>query len=360
MFYSNRSAAYLSKNDADAALRDGEKCTDLRPDWGKGWGRVGAALFAKREYAEAAVAYSKGVKADPSNEALKQGLTDAKAADARPSYGGMPGAGGAYGGMPGDMGGLFGKDILSRLAKEPKFAAHMMDPAFVAKVRMLEANPSSLGSLMGGGGSMDPRMMEVLAFLLGGSTKMGAGGPGGEDAFDEAMDEANWGESLPSAADNLAAEQSRKREAEKAAAERAAAAEAAAAEAAAAEEAADPELAAKRRRKHEAVSKKEEGNIAYKARRFDEALSCYRAAWDLDGGEDITYLLNAAAVSFETSDLDTCIATCREAVERGRAVFAPYPLIAKAFTRIGNAEYKRGNLQEAIEAYESSLMESQR
>ena len=35
------------------------------------------------------------------------------------------------------------------------------------------------------------------------------------------------------------------------------------------------------------MSKKEEGNIAYKARRFDEALSCYRAAWDLDGGEDI-------------------------------------------------------------------------
>ena len=239
----------------------------------------------------------------------------------------------------------------------------LQDPSFVAKVRLLEADPNSLGSLMGGGGAMDPRMMEVLAFLLG--RKAGDGGPGGpgEEEDDAEMDTAgSWGESsAPGGASEDYASSSARRKEEAAAAAAAAAAEEAAraAAAAAAEEAADPELAAKRGRKREAVAKKEEGTAAYKARRFEDALASYRAAWELDG-EDITHLLNIAAVHLETGDLDGCIATCRDAVERGRAAFAPYPLIAKAFARIGNAENKRNNIDAAIEAYESSLLESQR
>jgi tetratricopeptide (TPR) repeat protein len=109
IFYSNRSAAYLSKGDANAALKDGEKCVDLRPDFGKGHGRVGAALYALGAYEDAAIAYSKGLKADPSNDALRTGLEDAKAAAARAGAPANP----------------FGGDMLARLAANPKFAAHM-------------------------------------------------------------------------------------------------------------------------------------------------------------------------------------------------------------------------------------------
>ena len=37
VFYSNRSAAYLSKGDANSALDDGLKCTKVNPSWAKGY-----------------------------------------------------------------------------------------------------------------------------------------------------------------------------------------------------------------------------------------------------------------------------------------------------------------------------------
>lgn len=52
------------------------------------------------------------------------------------------------------------------------------------------------------------------------------------------------------------------------------------------------------------------------------------------------------------------MATCRKAIDRGAEIMAPFALKAKAWARIGNAEQKRGNLAAAIEAYESSLLES--
>lgn len=65
-----------------------------------------------------------------------------------------------------------------------------------------------------------------------------------------------------------------------------------------------------------------------------------------------------AAALYEKGELDACVATCRKAIDRGAEVMAPYALKAKAWARIGNAEQKRGNLAGAIEAYDSSLLES--
>lgn len=109
--------------------------------------------------------------------------------------------------------------------------------------------------------------------------------------------------------------------------------------------------------KRKAVSVKEEGNKAYKARQFEDALRLYKDAAALDP-EDITYRLNIAAVLFEKGDLDACVAECRSAIERGREVQAPYALIAKAFARIGNALMRRGDLKGALAAYDDSLLES--
>ena len=116
-------------------------------------------------------------------------------------------------------------------------------------------------------------------------------------------------------------------------------------------------MASAEAQKKEANLLKEEGNKAYKAKDFAAALAAYTAASELDP-DDITYAINSAAVHFEQGDLAQCINTCTAAIAKGREVFAPFPLIAKAFFRIGNAHAKAGDLRAAIEAYESSLAEA--
>jgi tetratricopeptide (TPR) repeat protein len=88
--YSNRSGAYAGLSDKhkenkdDAArvtalthaLEDGQKCVSLRPDFTKGYGRVGYAFFYLDKYEEAKQAYEKGLEQDPASEVLKKGLKD--------------------------------------------------------------------------------------------------------------------------------------------------------------------------------------------------------------------------------------------------------------------------------------------
>ena len=57
VLYSNRSAAYLSKGDASAALSDAQKCVELKPTWAKGHGRVAAAHHKAGDYDAAIQAY---------------------------------------------------------------------------------------------------------------------------------------------------------------------------------------------------------------------------------------------------------------------------------------------------------------
>ena len=57
VFWSNRSAAYLSKGDAENALEDATKCIKLNPSFAKGYSRKGAALHQLRDYDEAIQAY---------------------------------------------------------------------------------------------------------------------------------------------------------------------------------------------------------------------------------------------------------------------------------------------------------------
>lgn len=60
VFYSNRSACYLSKGDKAAALSDAEKCVGAKPDWAKGYSRKGSALQALGRVGEAVEAYEEG------------------------------------------------------------------------------------------------------------------------------------------------------------------------------------------------------------------------------------------------------------------------------------------------------------
>ncbi|ORX51934.1 TPR-like protein [Hesseltinella vesiculosa] len=108
--------------------------------------------------------------------------------------------------------------------------------------------------------------------------------------------------------------------------------------------------------KQQALSEKELGNKAYKARQFEDALTHYNKAWELDN-TNITFLTNKAAVLFEQENYDECIKVCEQAVESGRELRADYKLVARALQRIGNAYVKKGDLDNAIKFYGKSLTE---
>lgn len=47
VLYSNRSGAYASLKNFELALQDATKCTEIKPDWSKGWSRRGAAFHGQ-------------------------------------------------------------------------------------------------------------------------------------------------------------------------------------------------------------------------------------------------------------------------------------------------------------------------
>ena len=60
------------------------KTVELKPDWAKGYSRLGGAHFGLKNFAEAVEAYNKGLELDPTNGPCRTGLQDAEAARAGP------------------------------------------------------------------------------------------------------------------------------------------------------------------------------------------------------------------------------------------------------------------------------------
>ena len=134
MFYSNRSAAYLSKGDAQTALYDAVKCIDLKCDWPKGYSRKGAALHALKRYDDAKAAYQEGLAIAPQDAGCLAGVKEVdKILSA--SAAGPPGGG---------LGGLFAPQMLAKLAGHPKFGPKLADPTFKMKLQMMQSNPQMM------------------------------------------------------------------------------------------------------------------------------------------------------------------------------------------------------------------------
>lgn len=69
----------------DGALEDAKKCVELKPDWAKGYSRLGVAHHGLGAYQDAVDTFKKGLEIDGSNAALQSGLKEAEAALAGPS-----------------------------------------------------------------------------------------------------------------------------------------------------------------------------------------------------------------------------------------------------------------------------------
>eukprot|EP00545_Synedropsis_sp_CCMP1620_P013429 CAMPEP_0119011068 /NCGR_PEP_ID=MMETSP1176-20130426/5429_1 /TAXON_ID=265551 /ORGANISM="Synedropsis recta cf, Strain CCMP1620" /LENGTH=573 /DNA_ID=CAMNT_0006963831 /DNA_START=29 /DNA_END=1750 /DNA_ORIENTATION=- len=318
VYYSNRSAAYLKQGDANNALEDAASCLGLNPEFAKGYSRKGAALHALKRYNDAIAAYQEGLDKFPDDAGINKGMGEAK----RDKDGPPPGMMGGMGGM--GAGGLFGPQMMSQMALNPKMRPFLNDPEVMTKVKLLQANPNLLPTMLG-----DPKMMEFLQEMMGGP---GMGGMGDND------------DDEPSAAPAAAPTKKTEPEPEPMEVE---------------EDLTDltPAEIEKKQRQRDSVEAKQRGNDLYKAKKFDEALVAYDEAIALDESS-MTFLSNKAAVYFTMKNYDECIAMCEKAVEVGKANMAPFEDRAKALTRAAKAWQKKKDLGKAIEMCKEAQLES--
>lgn len=79
IYFSNRSAGYLSKGDGENALLDSEQCIRLKADWSKGYSRKGAALHKLSRLQDAVDVYSLGLEVCPNDITLITALKSIQA-----------------------------------------------------------------------------------------------------------------------------------------------------------------------------------------------------------------------------------------------------------------------------------------
>jgi stress-induced-phosphoprotein 1 len=72
--YGNRSASFHNLKKYQEALADGEKCIQIKPDWGKGFQRKAMALQGLGKLEDSMEAYEKGIELDPTNAQIRQGM----------------------------------------------------------------------------------------------------------------------------------------------------------------------------------------------------------------------------------------------------------------------------------------------
>jgi stress-induced-phosphoprotein 1 len=262
VLYSNRSAALASLHRYSDALADAERTVEIKPDWAKGYSRLGAAHLGLGAADSAVAAYEKGLALDPSNEGLKAGLEDAKKAAAAPPRRGPSG--------PDAIGKMFqGPELWTKIASDPSTRPFLEQPDFMQMLREVQRNPSSLNMYLS-----DPRMMQVLSLML--NIKLQR----------PESSEPSQSTQPPQPKQQTPTPESKAREVEP-------------------EPEPEPEPMdltddekERKEKKAAAQKEKEAGNGAYKKKDFETAIQHYSKAMELDD-EDISYLTNRAAVYIE-------------------------------------------------------------
>lgn len=143
VFYSNRSAAYTKKGDYENALKDARKTVNLKKDWGKGYSRLGASLSYLGKYDEALEAYKDGLKVEPENAQLKQGVqeTEAKLKQVNNPFN--------------------DPNLEAKLAMNSQTRGYLSDPSFKFILQQLKSDPSNISMF-----AKDQRVMHALGVLL--------------------------------------------------------------------------------------------------------------------------------------------------------------------------------------------------
>jgi len=322
VLYSNRSAAYASCGNYEEALKDAEKAIELKPDWPRGYSRRATALHFLGRLEEARDGYKKALEMDPSNSTLKSSLEQVESAlKAKEQEDRM---------MDDDMGGLppnfknpFDGDIIEKLRKNPETEPLTRDPQFCKTMLEIQADPNKLNEHMN-----DMRVMIAFQALLGITPEM-------REKARRAQEEEEDRERQRKAEEEArkkAEEEERKRK-EK-----------------------EEELARRPPAQLEAEKYKEEGNTAYRAKNFTQAIAMYQKAHETFP-DDATYLSNLAAAYLENKEIDKCLEICEKGVSDAQRL-GQYALLPRFYTRMGNAHMKTKNYAKAKEYYQLCVNES--
>lgn len=275
VFFSNRSAAYLSMDDAAHALEDADACIALKGDWAKGHARKGAALHALRRYDDAVAAYEQGLAVEAGNAACLNGIeevTKAKQAAASASASSFN-----------PFANAFGPEMLYKMASNPRLQPFLSDSELLAKLQEIQRDPSKINTHLS-----DPRVMTVLGELMGLNASMP----------DDADENQSYTVPPPAASSTSTSSNSSAPKAPPTP------------EPMEEDEDLTEEELAERELKKAAEAAKQRGNELYKQKQFAEAVTCYNEAIEKDP-TNISYVSNLAAVKLEMGEYDACIDDCK-------------------------------------------------
>ncbi|KAH3686488.1 hypothetical protein WICPIJ_002527 [Wickerhamomyces pijperi] len=320
--YSNRSGAYTSLKQFDKALEDALKTIEINPTWAKGYNRAGAAYYGLGEFLKSKEYYEKTLEIDPSNAQAKSEISKIE------QYVGNS----AEQEQANDLFKIFNDpNLIEKLKRNPQTAELMKDPALVDKVIRFKSNPQAFSQEF----LQDPRLMTVFAALMG--INLNDDSPVAPGASSSAAPEPATATPATSTSSEPAAEPTKDTEGDVEVKD------------------AEPEVTEDASSKALADESKAEGNKLYKQRQFDAAIELYNKAYSIY--PDVTYLNNRAAAEFEKGDYETTIATCEDAIAKGREIRTDYKVIAKSYARIGSSYLKLENYEQAIKFFEKSLTE---
>lgn len=127
--YSNRAACYTKLAALPEGLKDAEKCIELDPTFSKGYTRKGAIQFFMKEYDKALETYQEGLKHDPNNQELLDGVRRCVEQISKASHGDI---------SPEEL-----KERQAKAMQDPEIQKILTDPVMGQVLMDLQENPQA-------------------------------------------------------------------------------------------------------------------------------------------------------------------------------------------------------------------------